>query len=132
LVRLSTSRIKHFLAGLLLMMVSFTPSMAQDYTREVETGEKVSLTVKSKNGRVSVITSDEQKKNAFIEARTASGTIDATDVKAESKGNNLTIEVKDRPDKSRIDLIVRLPARSKVKIESEAGAVDVVGNFESA
>jgi len=41
-------------------------------------------------------------------------------------------ELRDRRDKDRIDLVVRIPSRSKVKIEGEAGSIDVVGNVESA
>jgi hypothetical protein len=35
-------------------------------------------------------------------------------------------------EKDRIDLTIRIPARSKVKVESLSGAVDVVGNVEAA
>ncbi len=54
------------------------------------------------------------------------------DVQATAKGNSVAVEVRDRRDKDRIDLIVRIPSRSKVKIEGEAGSVDVVGNVEFA
>ncbi|MEK6282116.1 MAG: VWA domain-containing protein [Acidobacteriota bacterium] len=128
----SRSRLKYFLPALLLMLASLMPVSAQNYVREMETGEKVSLSVKSKNGRVSVIASDDHLKKASIEASSAGAPVDSTDVEANLKGNSLKIEVKDRPGKSRIDLIVRLPSRSRVKIDSEAGAVDIVGNFESA
>jgi VWFA-related protein len=105
---------------------------AQSYRRELETGEKVSLSVKSRNGRISVIASEEQKKNVTIEASSAGAPVDATDIHAVGKGNTVDIEVRDRRDKDRIDLIVRLPARAKVKVETEAGSVDIVGNVESA
>ena len=49
-----------------------------------------------------------------------------------AKGGAIDIEVRDRSDKDRIDLIVRIPSRSKVKVETQAGAVDIVGNVESA
>ena len=49
-----------------------------------------------------------------------------------AKGGTVDIEVRDRRDKDRIDLIVRIPSRSKVKVETEAGSVDIVGNVESA
>ncbi|HKO99796.1 MAG TPA: VWA domain-containing protein [Pyrinomonadaceae bacterium] len=114
------------------MLLLVTPASAQNYVKEIETPETVSLSIKNKNGRVSVIASDDQQKKASIDARSAGLIVDSTDIKAETKGNTLTIEVKDRPDKDRIDLTVRVPSRSKVKIESEAGAVDVVGNFEFA
>jgi VWFA-related protein len=121
-----------FLPALLLMVTSLVSASAQNYVTEIETGEKVSLTVKSKNGKVSVIASDEQQKKASINASSVGMVVDSTDVKAESKGNSLNIEIRDRADKNRIDLIVRVPSRSKVKVESDAGAVDIIGNFESA
>ena len=107
-------------------------STGEGYRRELETGEKVSLTVKSRSGRVSVIASDEQKKNVIIEASSAGAFLNPNDVHAVAKGNTVNVEVRDRGDKDRIDLIVRLPVRSKVNIETQAGAVDVVGNIESA
>ena len=46
------------------------------YTREMETADKVSLTVKSRNGRVSVIASDDQVKTVSIEASSAGLPVD--------------------------------------------------------
>lgn len=119
-------------AGFLLLVAPFPSSSAQSYQRELETGEKVSLSVKSRNGRVSVIASDELQKKVTIEASSTGAAVDVTDVRAVVKGNDVEIDVRDRSEKDRIDLIVRIPSRSKVKIESVAGAVDVVGNLESA
>jgi len=128
----SRSPLTYFLPALLLTVTSLVSASAQNYVTEIETGEKVSLTVKSKNGKVSVIASDEQQKKASINASSAGMVVDSTDVKTESKGNSLNIEIRARADKNRIDLIVRVPSRSKVKVESDAGAVDIIGNFESA
>jgi VWFA-related protein len=118
--------------GLLLLLGGFDSICAQTYTREFETGDTVSLTVKSRSGRVSVIATDEQKKKVTIEASSTGALVDPTDLHTAAKGNNIEIEVRDRRDKDRIDVIVRIPSRSKVKIESEAGSIDVVGNVESA
>jgi len=118
--------------GLLLFIAAFDSASAQSYMREMETADKVSLTVKSQNGRVSVIASDDQVKKVVIEASSAGAAVDSTDVHAVAKGGAVDIEVRDRNDKNRIDLIVRLPSRSKVKVETQAGSVDIVGNVESA
>jgi VWFA-related protein len=118
--------------SLLLFGAAVDSVSAQSYTRELETADKVSLTVKSRNGRVSVIASDEQVKKVVIEASSAGAAIDSTDVHAVAKGGAVDIEVRDRNDKNRTDLIVRLPSRSKVKVETQAGSVDIVGNVESA
>jgi len=118
--------------GLLLLLAAFDSVYAQTYRREMETSDKVSVSVKSRSGRVSVIAEDEQQKKVTIEANSAGAPVDATDVHAVAKGNNVEIEVRDRRDSNRIDLVVRVPSRSKVKIEGEAGSVDIVGNVESA
>jgi VWFA-related protein len=115
-----------------MLSATLHPISAQSYQHEIETGDAVSLSVKSRNGRVSVIASDDQKKKVTIEASSMGALVDLTDVHAEAKGDVVDIEVRDRRDNDRIDLIVHVPSRSKVKIESEAGSVDVVGNIESA
>ena len=120
------------LFSLLLLPAVFNSVSAQSYRTELETAEKISLTVKSRSGRVSVIAADELKEKVTIEATSAGAPVDATDLHTTGKGNNLNIEVRDRRDKDRIDLIVRIPPRSKVTVDTEAGSVDIVGNVESA
>ncbi|HEV7797336.1 MAG TPA: VWA domain-containing protein [Pyrinomonadaceae bacterium] len=118
--------------GLLFLLAAPAPVSAQTYKREMETSDKVSLSVKSRNGRVSVIASDEQKKNVTVEAISAGAPVDSIDVHAVAKGSSVEIEVRERRNKDRIDLVVRIPSRSKVTVETEAGSVDIVGNVESA
>src|SRR6185312_12846685 len=105
---------------------------AQAYKTEIDTAERVSLSVKNRNGRVSVIASDEQQKKVSIEATSTGLPVGPTDVVTEGKGGSLNIDVRARREQDRIDLTVRIPSRSKVSIESEGGAVDVVGNVETA
>lgn len=129
--------IKFPLISRLLLLIAAFGSLAgqvsaQAYQQELETGEKVSVSVKSRNGRVSVIASDELEKNVTIEASSAGASIDSTDVHTVVKGSTVNIEVRGRADKDRIDLTVRIPSRSKVNIQTEAGSVDIVGNVESA
>lgn len=114
------------------MLLAGSSVIAQTHKREFDTGDKISLSVKSQSGRVSVIASDEQQKKVTIEASSAGALVDSTDVQAVSKGSSVNIEVRDRREKDRIDLIVRIPSRSKVKIETQAGSVDIVGNVELA
>ena len=120
------------LAALFLVLAAGLPVFAQSYQRELETPEKVSLSVKNLNGRVSVVASAEQQKKVTIEASSTGAAVDVTDVKIEAKGESIVINVRDRSEKDRIDLTARIPLRSKVKVESLSGAVDVVGNVETA
>jgi VWFA-related protein len=55
-----------------------------------------------------------------------------SDIAAKADGGKLEIDVRQRREQDRIDIVVRIPVRSKVEIESGAGAVSVVGNLESA
>lgn len=118
--------------GLALVFL-FSPSVnAQSYVREFETSEKISLHVKNRYGRVNVIAAAEQQKKVTLEATSTGAAVDGTNVSAEVRGRTVEIEVGDRSERNRIDLTVRIPERSKVSVEGEAGAVSVIGNVEAA
>jgi len=108
------------------------PAFAQGFKQELEAPEKVDLTVRNLDGRVSVIASDEQQKRVTVEAKSAGSPIEPRDVKVKAKGSNVLVDVRPRGEKDRIDVVVTIPARSKVNIDGKAGSVDVVGNVESA
>ncbi len=120
------------LAALLLASALCPLVAGQTYKQELDTPEKVSVSIKNRDGRVSVVASEEQQKKISIEAKSAGLPVDPTDVKVDAKGGSIEIEVRARGEKDRIDLVVSVPPRSKVAVESEAGAVDVIGNVESA
>jgi len=115
----------------LMLLALSTITDAQYLQREFETGEKVSLLVKSR-GRVNVISSDDQQNKVTFEATSAGGPVDYADVPVVVKGNGFEIQVRDRGEKQRIDLVVLVPPRSRVRVQGEEGSVDVVGNVESA
>ena len=118
---------------LLSLLVCFSGSaVAQGFKQEVETPEKVSVSIKNIEGRVSVIASAEQQKKVTVEAKSTGQTIAADDVKIDSKAGKVSIDVRPRGEQNRIDLVVQVPERSKIEVEGQAGAVDVVGNVESA
>jgi VWFA-related protein len=123
---------RRFVPLALLLISLCSLAFAQSYKQELETPEKVSLSVKNLDGRVSVVASEEQQKKVTIEAKSAGATIAPEDVKVESKGSEVMVNVRPRGEKDRIDLVVTIPTRSKVTVEGQAGAVDVVGSLESA
>jgi VWFA-related protein len=118
---------------LALVIAGFTCSaLAQGSKQELEVPEKVSVSIKNLEGRVSVIASAEYDRKMTVEAKSTGTAIETDDVKVDSKGGKVSINVRARGDKNRIDLIVHVPQRTKIEIEGQAGAVDVVGNVESA
>src|SRR5215203_2552016 len=118
---------------LFLMLDGLCSSVfAQSFKQELETPEKVTLTVRNLDGKVSVIASEAQQKKVMVEATSAGSPIDPEDVKVEAKGSAIQVDVRPRGEKNRIDLVVTIPIRSKVEVEGQAGAVDVIGSVESA
>jgi len=118
---------------LIIFLPGFTCSaFAQAFKHELETPEKVTVSIKNLEGRVSVVASAEQEKKLTVEATSTGLAIAPDDVKVEAKGDRVSIDVRPRGDKNRIDLVVKVPQRSKIEVEGQAGAVDVVGNVESA
>ena len=120
------------LISALLLTIFCGPALAQGFKQELEAPEKVELTVRNLDGRVSVVASDEQQKKVTVDARSSGDAIDPGDVKVEAKGGSFLVEVRPRGEKNRIDVVVTIPVRSKVDIEGKAGSVDVIGNVESA
>ncbi|HKY42626.1 MAG TPA: VWA domain-containing protein [Pyrinomonadaceae bacterium] len=124
--------LSRFVSLVLLLAALCSTSLAQSFKQELEAPEKVSLSVKNLDGRVSVVASEEQQKKVTIEARSTGAPVETEDVKIESKGSVVQIDVRPRGEKNRIDLVVTIPTRSKVQVEGQAGAVDVIGSVESA
>jgi len=117
------------LASLLYAMTA--AATAQVLERELNATEKVTVSIRNRNGRVVVTASDEQR-SVFVKATSPGLAVAESDVLTAAKGNLVEIDVRARREQDRIDLEVRVPARSRVKVTSEAGAVDVVGNLAVA
>jgi VWFA-related protein len=125
---------KIFFAALLALLVyggAGLTALAQSIERELNASEKVTISIKSRNGRVVVTASDEQK-NVSLKAASVGEMVTETDVVSVASGNSIEIDVRARREQDRIDLTVRVPSRARVKVFSEAGAVDIIGNLAFA
>ena len=107
-------------------------AFAQGFKQELEIPEKVTVSIKNLEGRVTVVAAVEYEKKLIVDAKSTGSAIARDDVKIDAKGSKVSIDVRPRGEKDRIDLIVNVPQRSKIEIEGQAGSVDVVGNVESA
>jgi VWFA-related protein len=116
----------------LLAALSAQTARAQGLVRELSLPEKGTVSIKNRNGRVTVIASYEQKNAISLKAESPGAAIEEADIISTPSGSTVEIDVRKRAERDRIDVTLRVPSRAKVKIESEAGAVDVAGNFESA
>ncbi|MDX6693596.1 MAG: Ca-activated chloride channel [Blastocatellia bacterium] len=126
---------RKFFIALCLTLLSGAASAAaraESLERELTTPEKVEVSIKNRNGRVTVRTGEEGERNVLLRAESTGAAISDADVTSIVSGSRVEIAARDRREQDRIDLIVRVPARARVKIESEAGAVSVGGNLSSA
>jgi VWFA-related protein len=101
-------------------------AQAPPYEKDLTAGGKALLTIRNRHGRVSVVASDDEKSKASLRATSTGAPVEPADVNV--SGSEIT--VRERPD--RIDLTVHVPKRSRVKVETETGMVDVIGDFEVA
>jgi VWFA-related protein len=116
----------------LLIWAAALPAYAQSLQREFFVPVKASVNITNRNGRVMVIASDEQRGIVTVKAESTGAPVGYEDVKAVGDGGTIHVDVRARREEDRIDLTVRVPARAVVRVRSEAGAVDVVGNVASA
>src|SRR5262244_3779157 len=91
-----------FVPSLLLLAALCSPAFAQGFKKELEAPEKVSLSVKNADGRISVVASEDQQKKVTIEAKSAGLPVEPDDVKVETKGSSINIDVRQRGEKDRI------------------------------
>src|SRR5215203_6411608 len=152
-----SGRVSHLqiIALVILLLAAPLPrararTQAAAFERDLDAASPVELRVKNRTGRVSVL-AEEESKRVSIRASSATGlAVTERDVRVTAAGGAIQIEVERegaaaRPadgrkvtpsqaqvERERIDLTVRVPARSRVWVETEAGAVDVVGNVAEA
>ncbi len=149
---------KRFLLTLVLhaLLACAPPVCAaqESFERDLETPEQVELIIRNQQGRVTILASEEQQKKVSIRATSSGASVSEKDVQIERNSDGkISINVERAQaggnstrrgfntgssaegaaaERNRIDIVVRVPARSRVKIETEAGAVDVVGNVSFA
>jgi VWFA-related protein len=121
-----------FLMMLVLCVGAAAPCWAQVVERDLTAGERSEITIKNRNGRVRVMASAEQQGTLSIRAESPGAPVLESDITTKASGSTISIDVRPRSERDRVDLTVRVPERTKVHVESEAGAVDVVGNVASA
>ncbi|HEX5709492.1 MAG TPA: VWA domain-containing protein [Pyrinomonadaceae bacterium] len=151
------ARARFFLVILpaLLVVAGFGGSVcvrAQTFERDVDVAAgEVALTIRNRTGRVTVTASEEQQKKVSIRARSPLDVpVTEKDVRVSNDGGRLEIRVEregtNAPggtvvrtnaraaalDRDRIDIVVLVPARANVRVETEVGAVDVVGPLAEA
>src|SRR5690349_19478306 len=79
------------LPALLSVASSVCFSQQFSYSRELDTPETVSVSVKNRDGRVTVIAADDLQQKARIEASSGGAAVSDSDITAKASGKNLEV-----------------------------------------
>ncbi len=118
---------------ILVLLVLAVPTAAQDVVRELRLGSAPAVDVINDHGRVALIATTVVKGTALpgkLTATSPAGVIES-EIKVTQADGRVSIEVVSKNSKKRIDLVISIPERASIKVETGAGAVDISGNFAS-
>jgi Ca-activated chloride channel family protein len=127
----SPPTLKIFCASLLVCVsAAAAATRAQTLQRELSAPAKVEIDIKNTNGRVVVVatTAEEDLKTVSLKAETPGKSLSESDVLSKTVNGRIEIEVAgERKEHERVDLTLRVPARSRLRVETTSGSVDVSG-----
>ena len=123
---------QRFSFQILLLLTFCIPALAQEYRVSKPLVEGADIHVLNHSGRVSIGIQEaaEEGKSAISVAATSEKGVADSEVKVVT-GQKTNVEVTPSFVGKQINLTVLVPLRSRVTVETDAGAVDVAGNLES-
>lgn len=121
------------LCASLFVCLAPAASRAQGLQRELAApAGGAEVFVRNTSGRVTIVAApaDEALKGVLLRAETAGRALTDADVLTKASGGRIEIDVAGaHGERDRIDLALRVPARSRLRIETTSGAVDVSGSL---
>lgn len=117
-------------ALLFIVLVCFFAVRAQNTEREFSIQIGTTVEIKNLYGRVWVL-ADENLENKAVASIISERRVAASELKI-NNAKGLSLEVLPQNTKDRIDLTIKLPLRSRVRVTTGDGEVRVSGNLESA
>jgi VWFA-related protein len=122
--------VNNLLLTICVVFLTSAAAAAQDLVRELKIAEGGSVEIVNRSGRVAV------RAEAGTAEKSVTGRLVATsptgvaegEIKQNDSGSTISVSA---DGGKRVDLIVTVPERTKIKIETAGGAVEVVGNFAS-
>ncbi|MFL6211879.1 MAG: VWA domain-containing protein [Pyrinomonadaceae bacterium] len=108
-------------------------SAAQTLARELKVaGAGAEVVVRNGHGRVTIVAEGEERKSVSLMASSPGANVGEADVRTTGGGTHVEIEARQRAERDRIDLTLRVPPRVRVRVETQGGAVDVSGPLSEA
>lgn len=102
-------------------------AVSQDFTRELRVATGGTVEIVNKFGRVAVQAIDGTKVGSLSTLNDAPGSV----INVSSENGRTVVLVAGSKQAKRIDIVVKIPERTNLKIETIAGAIEIEGNFAS-
>ncbi len=118
----------------IVFIIALRPdTCSQDLTRAIELNADATVEITNLYGKIGVRAVSPTDGEPFKASLTASSSKPVLDkeIKMNASSGHLTVEVVPADPQSRIDLVLIVPERVKLKVETRAGAVELAGNFTS-
>ncbi|MGC2234770.1 MAG: VWA domain-containing protein [Pyrinomonadaceae bacterium] len=115
---------------ILLIFISAFIADAQSVEREFPYKTGATLEIKNLYGRVWIQADETVKEKAFVQVN-SDNSLAESEMRIDN-ASGLTIEIVPQNPKNRVDLTIKLPVRSRVRITTGEGEVRVSGDLESA
>jgi hypothetical protein len=103
---------------------------AQNLTKDFTVGIRPQIEVENRFGQVHILTDEKLKNKVLLNVASPNSKVVNDELIVQAAPDKISLVVKQN-DK-RIDLTIRVPAHSRLKIAGATGEISVVGNFESA
>lgn len=117
--------------GLFLLLLLAFSTPAQQISRDFNLKTGGTVEIENLSGKVLVTAEDSPDNKVSISAQSQKK-IAESDVKISAEGGRIQISVDPVNQKTRIDLTVKIPLRSRVRVETDEGEVRIAGNVASA
>ena len=122
-----------------ILCLAAPPAQAQGFTRELDVAKGVNVEIVNNFGRVDVSAEPAPAAAggdpaAIVPLKltiSANPGVTESEIKVENSGGRVRIKADSQNPFKRIDISIKLPERSRVKIETLSGEVRVLGNIEN-
>lgn len=117
--------------GLFLTIFFVFTVQAQTVTREFDLKSDGVIEIKNLHGRVSVSAEESAGEKVSLTAQSAK-TLSENELKTSVSGGKFIVSVNPKDEKTRVDLTLKIPLHTRVKVQTDAGEVRIAGEIESA
>lgn len=117
--------------GFFLTFIFVFSVQAQRLTRDFDFKTNGAIEIKNLYGKV-IVSAEESVENKVYLAADSQSSIEESEVKTVNEGGRISVSVNPKNQKTRIDLTLKIPLRSRVRVETDAGEVRISGSVASA